>query len=136
LTSELIALIDRLASEHVEVARALDTIGSAIDQEDEVALRAALLAGNDALGTGLDVHSSDEDEVLFPGVAAVIGEAMVSVFTEEHVRIIALRDQAYERMSQGVADFQACADLCELLGNHIEREDEVLFPAVRALLAD
>ena len=136
MTNELTALIDRLDSEHVEVRHALDTIGSAVDQEDDVALRAALLGGIDVLGTGLDVHSKAEDEVLFPGIAEMIGEEMVNAFAEEHARIIALRDQAYERMGQGVADFEGCAELGELLGNHTERQDEVLFPAARVLLAD
>ena len=136
MTSELIALIDRLESEHVEVRHALDTLGSAIEQDDGVALRGALQACAESLGTGLDVHSVAEDEVLFPGIAPFIGEGMVSAFTEEHLRIIALRDQAYERMGQGVADFDGCAELCELLGSHIEREDQVLFPAARGSLAD
>jgi hemerythrin-like domain-containing protein len=136
MNNELILLIDRLESEHVEVRYALDMLGSAIDQEDDVALRAALLGGIDALGTGLDVHSKAEDEVLFPEIAEMIGEEMVNAFAEEHVRIIALRDQAYERMGQGVADFDGCAELRELLGNHTEREDQVLFPAARGVLAD
>ena len=57
-------------------------------------------------------------------------------FVEDHVRIRALRDQVYERMGQGEADFEGCGELCDLLTSHMERENQVLFPAARGLLAD
>ena len=100
----LIVLIDRLESEHVEVRHALDGLGS-VEQGDAVALRRALEAGFEILGPGLDDHSRDEDDDLFPRIAAMIGQEMVSVFVEEHVRIRALRDQVYESMRHGVGDF-------------------------------
>jgi hemerythrin-like domain-containing protein len=136
MTSELIALIDRLESEHVDVRHALETLGPAIEGDDGVALRAGLAAGVSVLGTGLDVHSGAEDDDLFPRIASMIGEGMVNVFAEEHVRIISLRDQVFERLGQGVADFDGCVELRELLGDHMEREDQVLFPAARSVLAD
>jgi len=136
LTSELILFIDRLESEHVDVLHAVDMLRPAIEAHDGVALQGALAAGVEVLGTALNVHSGEEDEDLFPRIASMIGEGMVSVFVEEHVRIRALRDQIYERMGQGVADFDACAELCELLRDHMEREDQVLFPAARGVLAD
>jgi len=61
---------------------------------------------------------------------------MVSVFVDEHVQIKALRDQVYERMAQGGTDFDGCAELCDLLSAHTQREDQVLFPAARGVLAD
>ena len=136
MTSELILLIDRLESEHVDVLQALDALCEAVEGHDGVALQGALAAGVEVLGSALTVHSVTEDEDLFPQIAPMIGEGMVRVFVEEHVRIRALRDQAYERMGQGVADFDACAELCELLRSHMEREDQVLFPAARGVLAD
>jgi hemerythrin-like domain-containing protein len=136
MNSELILLIDRLEREHVDVRHALDRLGPAIEQDDGVALRAALAAGVEALGTGLDVHSEAEDDDLFPRIASMIGEGMVSVFTQEHVRIRALRDRVYEGMREGVADFNWCVELCELLRDHMEREDQALFPSARSLLAD
>jgi hemerythrin-like domain-containing protein len=131
----LIVLIDRLESEHVEVRHALDGLGS-VEQGDAVALRRALEAGFEILGPGLDDHSRDEDDDLFPRIAAMIGQEMVSVFVEEHVRIRALRDQVYQRMRQGVADFEGCAELGDLLSDHMEREDKALFPSARDVLAD
>jgi hemerythrin-like domain-containing protein len=135
LISGLLVLIDRLEGEHAEVRHALDALGS-VEHGDGVALRGALAAGLEVLGTGLDVHSADEDEDLFPRLAAMMGHGMVSVFVEEHVRIRALRDQVYESMRQGVADFDGCAELCELLGDHMEREDQALFPSARSVLAE
>lgn len=136
LTSELIGLIDRLEGEHVDVLRALERLRVAIEQDDGAALQGALVAGAEALGTDLTVHSAAEDDDLFPEIAPMLGEGMVNVFVEEHVRIRALRDQAYESKARGVADFDACAELCELLADHMEREDRVLFPAARGVLAD
>ena len=135
-TKELIVLIDRLESEHVEVLGALDTLGSAVATEDGVALRGALAAGSEILGAALNVHSAAEDEDLFPQLAPMIGADMVGVFVQEHVRIRALRDQVYERMGRGEADFDGCAELCDLLAGHMERENVALFPAARSLLAD
>jgi hemerythrin-like domain-containing protein len=137
-TSEtgLIQLIDQLETEHVEVREALDRIVSATAEQDAVALQSALAAGAEILGTGLNQHSLAEDEDLFPGIAPLIGEGMVGVFVEEHVRIRALRDQIYERMAKGEADFGGCTEFCELLTSHMEREDVALFPSARGLLAD
>jgi len=64
----------------------------------------------------------------------MLGEGMVSLFVEEHVRIRALRDQVYERMGQGRADFNECAELCDLLTDHMTREDQMLFPSARDVL--
>jgi len=136
MTDNLLLLIDRLESEHVEVLHAAAMVRAAIELHDEVALKGALAAGEEALGAALTTHSEVEDEELFPRIAAMIGEGMVGHFIEEHVRIRALRDQVYERMGQGGADFDGCAELCDLLADHMEREDQVLFPAARGVLED
>ena len=136
MTNEMIALIDRLESEHVEVIEAVEALRPAIKGRDGEALFSALSAAVDVLGTALNVHSVTEDEDLFPRIAPMIGEGMVNVFVEEHVQIRALRDQVYESKASGVADFDGCAELCDLLADHMEREDRVLFPAARGVLAD
>jgi hemerythrin-like domain-containing protein len=131
----LMVLIDRLESEHVEVHHALDELGS-VARGDGEGLCRALEAGDEILGKGLDDHSRDEDDDLFPRIGAMIGDAMVSVFAQEHVRIRSLRDQVYDSMRQGVADFDRCAELCDLLGDHMDREDHALFPSARSVLAE
>lgn len=136
MTNELVLLIDRLESEHVEVLQAVAMLRPAIEAHDDVALTDALAAGEEVLGKALTIHSEVEDDDLFPRIAPMIGEGMVSLFVEEHVRIRALRDQVYERMGGGGADFEGCAELCDLLADHMEREDNVLFPAARSVLDD
>ena len=136
MTNELILLIDRLESEHGEVIQALERLRPALKERDGEALQSALTAGVEVLGTALTVHSVTEDEDLFPQIAPMIGEEMVGAFVEEHVRIRALRDQVYARMERGEADFDGCAELCDLLAGHMEREDVALFPAARSVLAD
>lgn len=136
MTSELTPLIDRLESEHIDVLQALKMVRPAVQDHDGAALQAALRAGGEEFGTALNIHIEAEDEDLFPQIAEMIGEGMVSVFVDEHVQIKALRDQVYERMAQGGTDFDGCAELCELLTDHMQREDQVLFPAARGALAD
>jgi hemerythrin-like domain-containing protein len=136
MTKNLLLLIDRLESEHVEVLDAVAALRPALEAQDEVALQVALTAGERALGAALTRHSEVEDDDLFPRIAAMIGEGMLSRFVEEHVLIRALRDQVYEQMREGEADFEGCAELCDLLADHMEREDKVLFPAARGVLDD
>jgi hemerythrin-like domain-containing protein len=128
--------MDRLQGEHVGVLEAGEKLRAAIKDQDGVALHAALVAGQEELGEALTLHSETEDDDLFPLIAPMIGEGLVSIFVEEHVRIRALRDQVYERAGQGEADFDGCAELCDLLESHMEREDQVLFPAARGSLDD
>ncbi len=136
MTKEMIVLIDRLESEHVDVLQALKTVRVAVEAHDGAALREALEASGEEFGTALNLHIEAEDEHLFPQIAEMIGEGMVSVFVDEHVQIKALRDQVYERLAQGETDFDGCAELCELLSAHTQREDQVLFPSARGVLAD
>ena len=136
MTNDLILLIDRLESEHVEVLDAVASLRPAIAGRDGAALQSALAASEQIFGKALNVHSETEDVDLFPQLAPLIGDEMVSMFVQEHVRIRALRDQVYRRMRQGEADFDGCAELCDLLGDHMDREDQVLFPSARGLLAD
>jgi hemerythrin-like domain-containing protein len=136
MTNEMIVLIDRLESEHVDVLHALKMVRPAVEAHDGAALREALEANGQEFGTALNIHIEAEDEHLFPQIAEMIGEGMVSVFVDEHVQIKALRDQVYERMAQGGTDFDGCTELCELLADHMQREDQVLFPAARGALAD
>ncbi|MEP7193886.1 MAG: hemerythrin domain-containing protein [Actinomycetota bacterium] len=136
MTKNLLRLIDRLEGEHVEVLDAVARVRAAVELQEDVALKAALAAGEDALGAALTRHSEVEDVDLFPRIAAMLGEGMVSLFVEEHVRIRALRDQVYERMGQGRADFGGCAELCDLLTDHMTRENQMLFPSARGVLND
>ncbi len=134
--SELIDLIGKFEEEHVEVREALAKIDAGVVAKDDAAVRDALAASKAVLVSGLSEHSSAEDDVLFPGVTSLLGQGMIDVFVEEHVRILALRNQIYANMEKGVADFEGCSEFSELLGSHIDREDAMLFPAARGVLSD
>lgn len=133
---ELVTLIGTLESEHVEVRDALAKIDSAVSAKDPSALSSALTSGVGVLGEGLNAHSLAEDNDLFPAIAEMTGEGLVSVFAEEHTRIRSLRDQIYQAMDRGEADFEGSGEFSELLTDHIDREDAVLFPSARGMLAD
>lgn len=134
--SELIALIGQFGTEHIEVREVLEKIDAGVDARDSDVVQSALASGSGVLVAGLNEHSSAEDIVLFPGIASMLGEAMIEVFVEEHVRILALRNQIYANLEKGIADFDGCADFSELLTSHIDREDSMLFPAAIGVLAD
>ncbi len=133
---ELVKLIGTLEGEHVEVRDALAKIDSAVTVKNASALSDALTSASEVLGTALDSHSLAEDNDLFPAIAEMMGEGLVSVFVEEHTRIRSLRDQIYQAMDRGDADFERSGEFSELLGDHIDREDAMLFPSARNMLAD
>jgi len=136
VNQELVALIDQFEREHIEVREALARIDIGVGVRDSAAVISALASSSGVLVSGLDGHSSAEDKVLFPGIVSDLGEGMIEVFVEEHVRILALRNQIYLSMEKGVADFTGCVDFSELLTSHIDREDAMLFPAARDILSD
>ncbi len=133
---ELVKLIGTLEGEHVEVRDALAKIDSAVTVKNASALSDALTSASEVLGTALDSHSLAEDNDLFPAIAEMMGEGLVSVFVEEHTRIRSLRDQIYQAMDRGDADFERSGEFSELLGDHIDRGDAMLFPSARNMLAD
>jgi len=133
---ELIALIGQFENEHVEVREALARIDAGVDARDSDVVKSALASSSGVLVAGLDEHSSTEDNALFPRIAEFLGQGMVGVFAAEHIQILALRNQIYSNLERGVADFEGCASFSELLASHIDREDSMLFPASRGVLAD
>lgn len=136
MTNPLLELLDRLGREHVEVREALAALGPPAQAGDLVELAARLPGCASVLGPALNEHSALEDEQLFPAVAALLGEDMVGTFAGEHDRIRALRDEVYDGLARGSVTAGVCIELCELLGDHIDREDEALFPAARGVLGD
>lgn len=135
-TAELLALIETLEKEHSEVRDALDRIDSAVDAEDSDSLRQALSAGAPVLGEGLDSHSAAEDDRLFPALSEAMGEGIVGAFVGEHDEIRSLRDQVYESIDRGKADFGKSGEFSELLRSHIDREEAMLFPSAKDILSD
>jgi hemerythrin-like domain-containing protein len=123
-----------LAAEHVEVRALLSRVAVALEGGDGDAAGRVLLAGQELLAAGLDEHIRVEDEELFPVIAGELGQGLVGVFAEEHVRIRELRDEALASLAGPPLATGACRDLCELLESHTVREDQMLFPAAREAL--
>ncbi len=133
---EFNALIDRLSAEHVELLpwtdRTLDAASTAGRGLRE------LVAGHAAkIGEPLDQHIAQEDDVLFPAYArASGGDGLVAQFQAEHREITALRDALLVACAS--ADPRRLAEIAtqfaELLGDHMRREDMMLFPSAREVL--
>ncbi len=135
MSDALLVLIDRLEREHVEVRQALAALGAPADAGDVEQLAARLPDFAAVLGPALDEHSQLEDETLFPALEEFLGAEMVGVFAGEHERILSLRDALYSGET-GPNAAGVCLELCDLLGGHIDREDQALFPAARGALGE
>ena len=130
------ATISVLASEHVAVRALLEELARAEGRGDREGASAVLSASGELLGAGLDAHIGLEDDVLFPAIAEGLGAAMVDSFRAEHREIERLRDAVVLAARRGDLDGAPLEELCERLGGHMQREDELLFPAAIGLLED
>ncbi len=130
------ALIDQLSAEHAELLpctdRLLDVVAGA-DADLHEAIGGCLAK----LRTPLEAHIAQEDDVLFPAYArASGGEGLVAQFRNEHRDILALRDELLTALDNNDTR-KLCtvtAQLAELLGDHMRREDMMLFPSARDAL--
>lgn len=134
--STFAALIDQLSAEHAELLPCTDALldVSASSGTELIALieRCAV-----RLQAPLDAHIAQEDDVLFPAYAnASGGEGLVAQFRAEHRDIMALRDDLLAAWRDGDRGRLGplTAQLAELLGDHMRREDLMLFPSARAAL--
>lgn len=130
-------LLDELSAEHnnllpeltalVELARRGD--GDLAAAVDRIAPR---------LGAELQQHIAREDNELFPFFARETGDAgLVAVFVEEHREIERHRDALLKAHGRGAASAELARlvePLADLLTTHMNREDQMLFPATRDLL--
>jgi iron-sulfur cluster repair protein YtfE (RIC family) len=132
------ALIDQLSAEHAELLpctdRILDVAASAGPE-----LRDAIESCIAKLQAPLEAHIAQEDDVLFPAYARASGsDGLVAQFRNEHRDIIALRDEMMTALDSGNARKlgSVAEQLAELLGDHMRREDMMLFPSARDALRE
>ena len=124
----------RLSDGHDTLLPLIFEIQAAAEAQDETALLDELVVGRTALTEELDTHITLEEDVAFNIIGLVIGEEIVTLFRTEHTEIRALRDELLSQADTGIAPFNLCLQLCELIQMHMQREDMMLFPSTRDAL--
>lgn len=127
-------VLTRLEDEHDTLLPLVIEIQAAAEAQDESALFDELKAGRTALTQELDAHITLEEDVAFSIIGQVIGEEIVSPFRAEHTEIRSLRDEVLSQVDAGIAPFNLCLQLCDLIQEHMQREDIMLFPSARDAL--
>jgi hemerythrin-like domain-containing protein len=127
-------VLARLSEEHDTLLPLIVEIQAAAEAQDETALFTELVAGRAALTQELDAHITLEEDVAFSLIGQAIGEEIVTPFRTEHTEIRVLRDEVLSQADAGVAPFNLCLQLCDLIQAHMQREDVMLFPSARGAL--
>lgn len=122
-------VLTQLSDEHDQLRAHLERIQAAAEAHDDQALRAALLAAGTSLADELDAHIALEEGEAFPAIAEALGEGLVVPFREEHREVRMLRDTVLAALTLGRAPHAAALRLCELILDHQQREDHMLFPS-------
>jgi iron-sulfur cluster repair protein YtfE (RIC family) len=130
------ALIDQLSAEHADLLPSTDRL---LDSASGPAAQVRQAVDDCAakLQAPLEEHIAQEDSVLFPAYArASGGEGLVAQFQAEHREILMLRDELLAARDGGDDGRlgPVAAQLAELLGDHMRREDMMLFPSAREIL--
>ncbi len=130
-------LLDRLSAEHEELLPRVDELVGLAEARN-AKLGTTIEELKDLLGEALDTHIGNEDDIVFPAYAESSGnETLVQQFLDEHREIQSLRDELTALAASG-ADAQGLASvtlrLADILHSHMQREDMMLFPAVRNTL--
>ncbi len=124
-------ILTRLSHEHDDLRALLAPVESAAEARDATTLAASLNAARAALTDDLDSHIAAEEAEVFSAIVETLGDGLVANFYDEHVEIRAVRDEVYARLARGEAPFEPSLRLCELIQEHQQREDLMLFPSAR-----
>lgn len=131
------ALIDALSAEHRALLPELSRLAQEATASPQ-SLKAALERVAPLIGSPLDEHIANEDRELFPAYAACGGDVgILAFFTEEHAEILTLRNRLVMAVEDGndIDELRFLAEqLADTLSSHMNREEEMLFPAMRDLL--
>lgn len=124
-----------LSQEHETLLPLLLAIQSAAEAADIPALVEKLTAGRQALTTELDAHIALEDDGVFVSIEDALGKEVVLPFRAEHNEIRTLRDRMLAGADAGRVSSDLCLQFCDLLQEHMQREDAMLFPSARTATA-
>lgn len=119
-----------LAEEHQKLRPFLNQIRTAADHGNDDTLNDAIKVAHEALNEDLDRHISLEDDDVFPRIAEHLSPAMVQAFIDDHREIQRVRDKLYA--TRGNESRSLALTLEELLQDHLEREENMLFPAAES----
>ncbi len=127
-------IIDRFSSEHDVFLEQLEVIERLV-RADAPALQ--VVAAMRTLAAPLLAHAENEERALFPDLEPTMGGegGPLAMLTEEHATIHGQVDEltsdpAAHRIPDLLDEFQG------LLRAHIEKEEQVLFPAAAQILGD
>ena len=127
-------VIFRLSNEHETLLPLIAELQAAAEAKDTAALLDELTSSRTALTQELDAHITLEEDVAFSLIEQSVGDGIVTPFRTEHTEIRMLRDEVLSQANAGVASFDLCMQLCDLIQSHMQREDMMLFPSVRDVL--
>ena len=129
-----INVLAKLSEEHDTLLPLIVEIQAAAEAGDETALFDELISDRAALTQELDAHITLEEDVAFSLIAQAVGEEIITPFRTEHTEIRTLRDEVLSQADAGIAPFNLCLQLCDLIQAHMQREDMMLFPSARDVL--
>ena len=127
-------VLTKLSDEHDTLLPIIVEIQAAAEAQDKDILITKLINGRTAFTNELDAHIALEEDVAFYIIGQAIGEEMITPFRTEHTEIRALRDEVLSQADAGIAPFNLCLQLCDLIQTHMQREDMMLFPSARGAL--
>jgi hemerythrin-like domain-containing protein len=127
-------IIDRFSSEHDVFAAQLEVIETLVRTGSEVA---SVVAAIRTLAAPLLAHAENEERALFPDLAASLGGegGPLAILTAEHGVLHGQLDRLTADPARLELE-QVLADFLDLLRRHIEKEEDVLFPAAARLIDD
>jgi hemerythrin-like domain-containing protein len=127
-------MLARLSDEHETLLPLITALQADAEAGDNVALVAGLVAGQAALTIELDAHIALEEDDAFARAEEALGSELVLPFRAEHTEIRALRDRILSGAEGGRVSIELCLRFCDLLLEHMQREDAMLFPSLRTAL--
>jgi hypothetical protein len=127
-------VLARLSGEHERLGEHLERIAAAAEARDDGALAEALRTAGMALAGELDAHMALEEAEAFAAIEGELGEGLVAPFRADHLAIRALRDAVLDAARRDRAPHDAALRLCDLIVDHQQREDLVLFPVAHDIL--
>jgi len=128
----------RFEAEHREALGELDLLEEVVDaldageSLDQHAMKAQVVLS--FLEGTLQRHNHCEEQALFP---LIEGQAPTAAFADDHTRLRALEEELEEALDPPedcVAVVKTCRQIIDILRDHIDRENKVLFPMARKLL--